>query len=426
MIFELARSEQNYTYQRPAEYTTSVLAGCIAADWRGPVFIQGDHYQFNAKKYAADPEATTEEIRRARRAGGRRRLPQHRHRLVDARRPLAADRGRAAARELPPRRRADGAHPDARDRGVTISIGGEIGEVGKENSTEAELRAYLDGYRRELDRLAPGALGISKVSVQTGTSHGGVPLPDGGVAEVKLDFEVLRELGDVARELRPGGRGPARRVDASRRAVPPLPGGRDGRDPSRDGLPEPALRPSRLPGRRSTASRRVVLRQHADERKAGQTDEQFLYTTRKKALGPLKRQLWELPDEGRDPRDPARKIAYLFAELRVVDTPPWWSGTPAGASSTVRSPTYSAGSSRQAETAVDRARRGAYPRAQVKRRSEGSIADHDTRPSVPSVPVSTPWRGHRLPVRWEEENSWRDQVNRLQTSPHATTHIFVR
>ena len=42
--------------------------------------------------------------------------------------------------------------------------------------------------------------GISKVSVQTGTSHGGVPLPDGGVAEVKLDFEVLRELGVVARE----------------------------------------------------------------------------------------------------------------------------------------------------------------------------------------------------------------------------------
>src|SRR4029453_11557690 len=52
----------------------------------------------------------------------------------------------------------------------------------------------------ELDRRAPGAKGISKVSVQTGTSHGGVPLPDGGVAEGKLDFEVLRELGVLARE----------------------------------------------------------------------------------------------------------------------------------------------------------------------------------------------------------------------------------
>src|SRR3954451_16245318 len=71
--------------------------------------------------------------------------------------------------------------------GVTVSVGGEIGEVGTQNSTVEELRAYLDGYRRELETRAPGARGISKVSVQTGTSHGGVPLPDGGVAAGDLD-----------------------------------------------------------------------------------------------------------------------------------------------------------------------------------------------------------------------------------------------
>src|SRR5829696_2057618 len=65
VIFELARSEQTYTWQRPMDYATSLLAGAIAAGWSHPVFIQGDHYQFNAKKYAADPEAMTEEIRRA-------------------------------------------------------------------------------------------------------------------------------------------------------------------------------------------------------------------------------------------------------------------------------------------------------------------------------------------------------------------------
>ena len=80
-----------------------------------------------------------------------------------------------------------------------MSVGGEIGEVGKQNSTPDELIAYLDGYSRELAARAPGATGLSKVSVQTGTSHGGVPLPGGGVAEVKLDFEVLRELGEIAR-----------------------------------------------------------------------------------------------------------------------------------------------------------------------------------------------------------------------------------
>ncbi|HYL39983.1 MAG TPA: hypothetical protein VET90_01630, partial [Candidatus Binatus sp.] len=65
VVLELARSEQTYTYQRPIDYATSVLAGAIAAGWRGPVFLQGDHYQLNAKKYAADPEPMTEEIRRA-------------------------------------------------------------------------------------------------------------------------------------------------------------------------------------------------------------------------------------------------------------------------------------------------------------------------------------------------------------------------
>jgi hypothetical protein len=48
VILELARSEQTYTFQRPIDYSTSVLAGAIAAGWRGPVFIQGDHYPFNA------------------------------------------------------------------------------------------------------------------------------------------------------------------------------------------------------------------------------------------------------------------------------------------------------------------------------------------------------------------------------------------
>ena len=65
VIAELARSEQTYTYQRPTEYATTVLAGALAAGWRGPVFLQGDHYQFNARKYTADPEGMTEEIRRA-------------------------------------------------------------------------------------------------------------------------------------------------------------------------------------------------------------------------------------------------------------------------------------------------------------------------------------------------------------------------
>ncbi len=147
VILELARSEQTYTYQRPVEYVTSVLAGAIAAGWGGPVFIQGDHYQFNAKKYAADPEKVTEEIRGACRQAvevGYRNIDIDSSTLVDLSLPTVDDQQRtnyeraaeltALIRELEP-------------EGVTISVGGEIGEVGKKNSTVEELRAYLDGFR---------------------------------------------------------------------------------------------------------------------------------------------------------------------------------------------------------------------------------------------------------------------------------------
>jgi hypothetical protein len=60
----------------------------------------------------------------------------------------------------------------------------------------------------------------------------------------------------------------------------------------------------------------------ADERKPGQTDQQFVYTTRKKALGPFKRRLWELDSRDEILASQRRKISYLFTELRVNDSRP--------------------------------------------------------------------------------------------------------
>ena len=56
-IFELARSEMSYTAQRPSEYATNILAAAVAEGFVGPVFIQGDHFQVSAKKYATDAQA---------------------------------------------------------------------------------------------------------------------------------------------------------------------------------------------------------------------------------------------------------------------------------------------------------------------------------------------------------------------------------
>ena len=42
--------------------------------------------------------------------------------------------------------------------------------------------------------------GLSKISVQSGTSHGGVVLADGSIADVKLDLDTLERLSKVARD----------------------------------------------------------------------------------------------------------------------------------------------------------------------------------------------------------------------------------
>ena len=55
IILEIARSEIAYTDQRPSEYVSVMLAAAMREGFRGPVFIQGDHFQVNAKKYASDP-----------------------------------------------------------------------------------------------------------------------------------------------------------------------------------------------------------------------------------------------------------------------------------------------------------------------------------------------------------------------------------
>jgi hypothetical protein len=60
----------------------------------------------------------------------------------------------------------------------------------------------------------------------------------------------------------------------------------------------------------------------ADERKEKDTEEQFLYKSRKKAIGPFKKAAWELPEAARHEIGVAleRKFEYLFGKLRVQGT----------------------------------------------------------------------------------------------------------
>src|SRR5258706_13209273 len=196
-ILEIARSEIAYTDQRAAEYVAVMIAAALREGFRGPVFIQGDHFQINHKKYAVNPEpevAGVKALVREAVGAGFYNIDVDTSTLVDLSKSSLDEQQRlnyeVGIDILTEVRRVE-------PNGVTISVGGEIGEVGTKNSTVEELRAYMDGFNRTLPK---GMTGLSKISVQSGTSHGGVVLADGSIADVKLDLDTLERLSTVARE----------------------------------------------------------------------------------------------------------------------------------------------------------------------------------------------------------------------------------
>ncbi|NUQ21233.1 MAG: aldolase, partial [Gemmatimonadaceae bacterium] len=199
-IFEIARSEIAYTDQRPTEYVAVIIGAALREGFRGPVFIQGDHFQVNHKKYAVDPKTEVDSVKQLVTeavAAGFYNIDIDTSTLVDISKKTLDEQQRLnyeVGIDILKHVRAQ------QPEGVNISVGGEIGEVGTANSTVEELRAYMDGFERTRRKQAPDAEGLSKISVQSGTSHGGVVLADGSIADVAIDFNTLETLSKVARD----------------------------------------------------------------------------------------------------------------------------------------------------------------------------------------------------------------------------------
>jgi len=319
-IFEIARSEIGYTKQRPVEYTTCVLAAAMREEFKGPVFIQGDHFQVNRSKYNSEPEKeinTIKELIREAVSAGFLNIDIDASTVVDLEKDsLEQQQEKNCQITVEMTKFIRSFEPE----GITISVGGEIGEVGKRNSTVEDLRAFMSGY---LVLLGPNIKRISKISVQTGTTHGGVVLPNGSIASVKLDFETLRELSKVSREEY--GMGGAVQHGASTL-----------RDDAFNLFPEVGTAEVHLatgfqnliydspyfPKELLQKINRHLAENYSDERKAGDTEEQFLYKTRKKAWGDFKKEIWSIPEgnlkEMRDILE--QRFALLFQKLNVVDT----------------------------------------------------------------------------------------------------------
>jgi fructose/tagatose bisphosphate aldolase len=282
------------------------------------VFIQGDHFQVNHKKYAVDPQTEVDAVKALVReavGAGFFNIDIDTSTLVDVSKPTHAEQqvlnftvGVDILKEV----RAN------EPAGVTISVGGEIGEVGTQNSTVVELRAYMDGLEVTLPK---GMAGLSKISVQSGTSHGGVVLEDGSIAAVKLDLDTLELLSKVAREE-------YHLAGAVQHGASTLPEDAFHNFPKRE-TAEIHLATNfqnmafeHIPTALRDELYAWVAENAKDERKATDTDEQFFYKSRKKAIGPFKRQLWDMPAESRQTIAKLYdgKFRFLFDQLNIKNT----------------------------------------------------------------------------------------------------------
>ena len=322
IILEIARSEIAYTEQRPAEYVSVIIAAALREGYTLPLFIQGDHCQVNHKKYQADPGSEIGEVKKliAEEVGaGFYNIDVDTSTLVDLSHESLEEQQRLnyeRAAEITVFIR------EQEPEGVTVSVGAEIGEVGMKNSTVEELHAFMRGYNRSIAELGDHE-GISKISVQTGTSHGGVVLPDGTMADVKLDLQALAALSTVAREEY----GLAGAVQHGASTLPSNAFGNFPRIETAEihlatNFQNIVFDHPRLPGGLKDRVRIWLDENAAGERKSGDTNEQFYYKARKKAIGPFKRDFWSLPEEVRSviAADLEKMFEFLFEQLNVNRT----------------------------------------------------------------------------------------------------------
>jgi hypothetical protein len=175
----------------------------------------------------------------------------------------------------------------------------------------------MQGYNSLIEELT----GLSKISIQTGTSHGGVVLPDGSIADVKIDFDTLKVLSKIARNK-------FKMAGAVQHGASTLPKNAFSHFPDAECAEIHLATQFQniiyefFPDSFKEEIYSWIHKNLPDERVCDQTDEQFIYKTRKKALGPFKRQIHSLPHDLKDEISSAleKEVCFLFEKLNIKET----------------------------------------------------------------------------------------------------------
>lgn len=313
-IFEQAVGEAIYAQQPPLEYAAGVLAAALREGHVGPVFLQADHDQINAKAYLADPKAEVrklEAIMREQVAAGLYSIDIDASTVVDLSLATVEDQQRVNA-ELTAHftEFVRGIEPE----GITISLGAEIGEVGHENTTPEELRSFMKVYLEEMARRGSELPIVSKISINSGTYHGGKVLPDGTLAAVNVDYELLKTISTICRQE-------YNMAGAVQHGASTLPGAQLAKFPAAEaveihlalGFNNLIFDHPSLPQALREQIREYTFANHANERGEGETDAQFFYNTRKKSWKVMKKPFWEMPAQAQ--ADIMKSLQDMFRNM---------------------------------------------------------------------------------------------------------------
>ena len=316
-VFEIARSEMKYCDQSPDEFSASILAAAVKSGYKGPVFIQGDHFQFNEELFRKSPQEEIDNIELLIKDALMAQfynIDIDASTLVDLNKEDLTEQQRdnfEMTAELT--RYIRGLQPP----GVTVAIGGEIGHIGGKNSNVDDFKAFMEGYRIIIGDMK----GITKVSVQTGTSHGGTPDENGKVMPVNLDFNVLKTIGESARnKYKIAG---AVQHGASTLSEDMF------SEFVKNGTVEIHLATElmnimidNLPLELREKMHQWTMENCNDERDEKWNDMQFVFKMRKKAVGQFKKECWNLSEEEREKVRHAlgEKLRFLFESFNLAGT----------------------------------------------------------------------------------------------------------
>jgi len=257
-IMEIAQSELGYTKQTPKGFAKQCRAAAAAENYQGPILLQGDHFK---------PKNNLEKLIKKAVKAGFYNIDIDCSVLPLQQNIEETNRFIEFIRKNQP-------------QDIVVNIGGEVGEIGEENTSVEHLKQFLQSVK-----------GINKVAVQTGTAHG-----KGG----QIDWQLLKQLSAAAKEYGLAGvvqHGASTLSEDDLRKLP------------RHGVCEVHL---------ATELQDVILDHPLFP---SEIKNKFsLYENRKQALGPLKKQINNIPQTIKDQiMEEVEKKFIFFFECLAVD-----------------------------------------------------------------------------------------------------------